>query len=446
MSEEASRKAENADVALSKLEECLEKVDQSQGGVVKLSKAEVEMLQQLEVVRDLMASMLRDRAILGNVFGDLRRTARARAVIEKMRLSECHADDGRVPTMMSVIVTVETLAKEAAAQMHAKPESRHEMEDAVDDVSEHEKDTLLEAMNGGRRPDMGVTVKTRMLVAKAVNKFAAIRDPVPDILAVEDVAELSKVEPNKKTQTRAWMIWMVHRVHLNDPTLTVLDFTNLHMPAITGVADSDKRGDLVAPKLVKAIASNRHIEKLILADSNLRSPDGRTLGNSIRENRIVRVLDISSNMLSPSDLEVLAQGVGASRSIEEFRCDGQHSGDAGRCRNDTLEALLNATKTNKRFVKLNMTIVEPHYNNEITRQIMANNELARLERRRTMNTLAADERAETAKRYEQDDSESDAGLDQDTDSDTSLAKDVDRDVGEAEYVDRCDVREQAPMR
>ena len=46
---------------------------------------------------------------------------------------------------------------------------------------------------------------------------------------MDDVAELG-AEPSKKLFGGDWMIWMIHRAWLNDPSLKELDFTGMHMP------------------------------------------------------------------------------------------------------------------------------------------------------------------------------------------------------------------------
>ena len=52
------------------------------------------------------------------------------------------------------------------------------------------------------------------------------------------------------------MLYTVHRVALNDPALTVVDFTNLPMPK-----PEEPR---VAPKLGQALRTNTHVQKVLL--------------------------------------------------------------------------------------------------------------------------------------------------------------------------------------
>ena len=92
-----------------------------------------------------------------------------------------------------------------------------------------------------------------------VNARKARRDLVPDIIAAESLESLAAApKPDKRKQLGTWMIWMVHRVYLNDPTLDTFDFTNLQMPPPIGATQdvAASRAALLAPKLVKAIAKN----------------------------------------------------------------------------------------------------------------------------------------------------------------------------------------------
>ena len=58
----------------------------------------------------------------------------------------------------------------------------------------------------------------------------------------------------------------VHRAWLDDPTLVDFDFTNTPMPP----AHIEPR---IAPKLVRAMETNSHIENLTLYDSNLQKAE-----------------------------------------------------------------------------------------------------------------------------------------------------------------------------
>merc|ERR550532_2571819 len=127
------------------------------------------------------------------------------------------------------------------------------------------------------------------------------------------------------------MIWMVHRVHLNDPSLDALDFNNLQMPhPLRSDGVKDPRAALLAPKLVKAMASNTFITNLKLANCNLQGAEGRELGEALKKNTTIRRLNIDSNMLAPADLEAVIQGLKENTTIEEFRCNNQLICDIGR--------------------------------------------------------------------------------------------------------------------
>merc|ERR1719329_1547110 len=115
------------------------------------------------------------------------------------------------------------------------------------------------------------------------------------------------------------MVWMVHRAHLNDPTLIKFDFTNLKMPA----------GDLherISPKLVLAMEVNTVIEQLLLPCSNLQGTEAACLAVSLRSNKTLKVLNIDSNKLMPLELESMANAVGFAQTLQEFRCNNVSQG------------------------------------------------------------------------------------------------------------------------
>merc|ERR1719333_188830 len=81
-----------------------------------------------------------------------------------------------------------------------------------------------------------------------------------------------------------WMVWMVHRAYLNDPELVELNFNNMHMPP----GHMEHR---IAPKLMKAMETNTHIECLSLMNSNLQKQQGVELAASLLKNCSLQVLN-----------------------------------------------------------------------------------------------------------------------------------------------------------
>lgn len=104
---------------------------------------------------------------------------------------------------------------------------------------------------------------------------------------LENVLDISDLphEPTKKASSGDWMLWMVHRAKLNDPTLVEFDFTNVHMPA----PHLEPR---IAPKLMQSLATNSYIEKLLLANSNLHKQQGRQLAAALRSNCTLRTANL----------------------------------------------------------------------------------------------------------------------------------------------------------
>merc|ERR1719329_924593 len=93
---------------------------------------------------------------------------------------------------------------------------------------------------------------------------------------LDDVAKVLEAAPAKESRFGDWMIWMVHRAHLNDSTLVDFNFTHCAMP----LPHQEYR---VAPKLMKALETNTNIERLVLCHANMQKPQGHELAEALRK-------------------------------------------------------------------------------------------------------------------------------------------------------------------
>jgi hypothetical protein len=212
----------------------------------------------------------------------------------------------------------------------------------------------------------------------------ATNDLVEKIIACETVEEVMEfeaivMEEKKDKKPFNWMIWMVHRAHLNDPTLKKFDFTNLKMP-------SGLEEPLISPKLAVAIASNDQIEELLLPSTNLQNHEAAVFAVSLRQNKKVRVLNIDSNTLRPLELESLCHGIANQETptLQEFRCNNVASG------RQVFEAVAEMVKKNEFVCKVGLEVKEAHFRGVVDKQITKNNDAARKRR------VAAKKAAEAA--------------------------------------------------
>merc|ERR1712232_841981 len=83
---------------------------------------------------------------------------------------------------------------------------------------------------------------------------------------VKDITEMLE-EPPRHLRLTDWLMWMVHRAWLNDPTLTCFDFSSVKMP----LPHNEPR---IAPKLTEALAKNTYITSALLPDSNMTHQQG----------------------------------------------------------------------------------------------------------------------------------------------------------------------------
>lgn len=89
---------EEVDKILDKIDSCIQKVDASQHSMVRLRKAEFDLLAQLEIARDIMQRIQKsgDRVLLRNTFIDCSRVARLSTMLGAIRLSDMNAGDQRL--------------------------------------------------------------------------------------------------------------------------------------------------------------------------------------------------------------------------------------------------------------------------------------------------------------------------------------------------------------
>jgi len=210
-------------------------------------------------------------------------------------------------------------------------------------------------------------------------------DLIERILACTQPEELQvfaeEVIAAKAAKIGNWMIWMVHRADLNDPTLVKFEFTNLKMPA----GDLEPR---ISPKLALAMEENTFITELNMACSNLQGTEAACLAVSLRSNRTLLKLNIDSNALQALELESIANGVAFAQTLQEIRCNNVSQG------RQVYEAIANCVKANTFILKVGLEIKDPHFRGQIDGQITRNNDAAR--KRRVEAKKAAEAAAKAA--------------------------------------------------
>ncbi|CAE7503427.1 TMOD2 [Symbiodinium natans] len=187
---------------------------------------------------------------------------------------------------------------------------------------------------------------------------------------VECVCEIGDMLP-EPCRTRAygdWMIWMVHRAWLDDPSLTELNFSNMHMPP----PHVERR---IAPKLMDAMARNTHLEKLTLSNSNLVKASGVQLAGALRSNSSLRTLNLESNWLDSNAVRELAVAVKESLNSKIECLRFSHQKQMGQFfGRPTEEAVGQMMQSNDTIVKLGFECDDAHWRNEIDRALLRNND------------------------------------------------------------------------
>jgi len=201
-------------------------------------------------------------------------------------------------------------------------------------------------------------------------KFAELLEEVTEIADIVNVEE-----PSKQVRFGDWMIWMVHRAFLDDPSLTDFNFNHCKMP----LPHEEWR---VAPKLMKALETNTHIETLSLAQSNLQKPQGHELAKALKTNCSLKILNIESNKLDSSCLQELAEALACNTqtSVETLRV--AYQAGMGRFYGRPVEmAFGEMMEKNQTIIKLGLGCDDAHWRNTIDRCLLRNNDWARRRRK-----------------------------------------------------------------
>lgn len=166
------------------------------------------------------------------------------------------------------------------------------------------------------------------------------------------------------------MIWMVHRVYLNDPSVTTLSFSNMDMP--------NSRDELrVGPKLMESLKHNTYLENLELQNCNMQSDLSRSLGEALRVNTTLKSLNLEGNALDANGLLLIAESMSVNNGLEILKIQHQRSGTVGV---QVEEKFSEALMKNKTLVKLGIQLSNPHHRDQIDRKLMRNIEVRRRKR------------------------------------------------------------------
>lgn len=239
----------------------------------------------------------------------------------------------------------------------------------------------------GKNSSGSTEAELTFLISEAPEEMIGDQAFAAQLDAVTDVTELPP-EPVKSVKLNDWMVWMVHRAWLNDPTLTDFSFNCMKMP----LPYLEPR---VAPKLMKAMEKNTHIVSLNLADAHLQKPQGPELAEALKLNTTLQFLNIETNHLDSECIKqcALALAENSDSGLEQWRFSNQKSIGQffGRPVEEALETLM---RKNMTILKLGFTCHDAHWRNEIDKCLLRNGDFSRRKRRGSISEEAEDIAAE----------------------------------------------------
>jgi len=206
---------------------------------------------------------------------------------------------------------------------------------------------------------------------------------------IDEISSLEEVLAAQKgpgiTLPQNWMVWMVHRVFLNDPSLTTLSFSNMEMP-------NSKDEQRVGPKLMESLKHNTYLENLELQNSSMLSDLAKPLSAALRVNTTLKSLNLEGNSLDANGLLLIADAMTENDGLEILKVQHQKCGTVGV---QVEEKFSEALKKNKTLVKLGIQLSNPHHRDQIDRKLMRNIETRRKKRHAARASTAAASGAST---------------------------------------------------
>lgn len=190
---------------------------------------------------------------------------------------------------------------------------------------------------------------------------------VETLVACLDLEELEGSEVGRAaagaqtSNAPLWMAWMVHRVHLNDPSLKVLDFTGRNMP-------SASKAPYIAPKLAAAVEHNTVLEKLLLGRSGFL--EAEILSVSLEKNVALKVLNVEKNFES-LDLVRILNAIAQNQTLCELSCEPRKALGA-KHGEPVWQAAARAVKSNQSLRKIRMDIADNTFRILVDEQLRRN--------------------------------------------------------------------------
>lgn len=220
---------------------------------------------------------------------------------------------------------------------------------------------------------------------------AAFAKSIEEAVTVEALREIEA--PDQRRFKGDWMVWMVHRVHLNDPELSELDFGNMHMPP----PEVEPR---VAPKLAAAIATNTHLQTLKLANADLRKGEALVIGESLAKNAALTHVDLSVNHVDSNAARRIAASMEENTACQIQVLSLDHQTDAKDFGRPVEEAFAAMLSKNRTLCKLGLSFNDAHWRDSALRSLLRNNDAARRRRKGSSHDeieLPVQEKGEPAK-------------------------------------------------
>lgn len=216
---------------------------------------------------------------------------------------------------------------------------------------------------GSTSCDMSLTVRppaevdqTPPMVASGTLKSSIDGADESFASALQDIGDLSSMppQPSRTLERRKWLFWIAHRVWLGDPTLSTLNLSGQSLP----LPESEPR---ITTKLFKALVADTSVKNLDLSSCSLNNVHATFLGEVLRNNTCLSMLNIDNNNFDSESMEILARSIKSNprSALTTFFCKEMKGGTTDFGRNAD-KAMAEMMEENEKIVQMTYVCGDLH--------------------------------------------------------------------------------------
>lgn len=267
---------------------------------------------------------------------------------DRRHLLNYMAESAKTSTVGSDYVTYEKKTRGRVYEPTRKPKAKS------DDMDEIEK--LLLGMSDSDLGELADALDIDSIPTRASSTSSKKKPRAPAAVTYSYLATESEEDS---------MDELLKRIQDNDSTLTEVNINNRRV-------DSETR-----QQLLRSLPFNSHVQKLLLANTQLDDDDAKVLADHLEKDETIRTVNIESNRLTGAGVRTIMKALVKNKAVQELRLENQYNPLGTRTEMDVARFL----EKNTILLKLGLTVKGGGARQRIETYLLRNNDTARQRRR-----------------------------------------------------------------